>query len=54
MVTWVPAPTLGKTLALAYVRHEVSDPGAKLNFPSGVTAEVASLPFYQRPPTPMD
>jgi glycine cleavage system T protein len=48
------SPTLGKTLALAYVRREVSDPGAKLNFPSGVTAEVASLPFYQRPPTPMD
>jgi glycine cleavage system T protein len=45
------SPTLGKTLALAYVRREVSEPGNKLNFLSGVTAEVASLPFYQRPPT---
>jgi len=41
------SPTLGKTLALAYVRCEVSEPGAKLNLPSGVAAEVASLPFYQ-------
>jgi len=41
------SPTLGKTLALAYVRREVSEPGAKLNLPSGATAEVASLPFYQ-------
>jgi hypothetical protein len=45
------SPTLGKTLALAYVRREVSEPGNKLNFPSGVTAEVIPLPFYQRPPT---
>lgn len=41
------SPTLGKTLALAYVRREVSEPGAKLNLPSGVTAEVAALPFYR-------
>jgi aminomethyltransferase len=43
------SPTLGKTLALAYVRREVSEPGTRLNTSSGVTAEVASLPFYQRP-----
>jgi folate-binding protein YgfZ len=42
------SPTLGKTLALAYVRREVSEPGAPLAFVSGVTAEVAALPFYQR------
>jgi glycine cleavage system T protein len=39
------SPTLGKTLALAYVRREFSEPGAKLTFASGVTAEVAALPF---------
>jgi glycine cleavage system T protein len=43
------SPTLAKTLALAYVRREVSDPGAKLTFASGVTAEVSVLPFYSRP-----
>lgn len=45
------SPTLGKTLSLAYVRREVSEPGTKLNLPSGITAEVASLPFYQRQAT---
>jgi folate-binding protein YgfZ len=39
------SPTLGKTIALAYVRREFSEPGAKLTFASGVTAEVAALPF---------
>jgi glycine cleavage system T protein len=42
------SPTLGKTLALAYVRHEVSEPGTILAFASGATAEVAALPVYQR------
>ncbi|MGD1156760.1 MAG: aminomethyltransferase family protein [Terriglobia bacterium] len=42
------SPTLGKTLALAYVRREVSEPGTKLTFASGVTAEVAALPFHPR------
>lgn len=42
------SPMLGKTLALAYVRREVSEPGTKLAFASGVTAEVAALPFHQR------
>jgi glycine cleavage system T protein len=42
------SPTLGKTLALAYVRREVAEPGAKLTFASGVAAEVAALPFYRR------
>ena len=43
------SPTLGKTIALAYLRREVSEPGTKLAFASGVMAEVTSLPFYQRP-----
>ncbi len=39
------SPTLNKTIALAYVRREFSEPGAKLTFASGVAAEVAALPF---------
>jgi aminomethyltransferase len=42
------SPTLGKTLAMAYLRREVSEPGKKLAFASGVAAEVVALPFYQR------
>ena len=44
------APTLGKTVAMAYLRREVSEPGTKLEFPSGTVAEVVALPFYQRTP----
>jgi len=43
------SPTLGKTIALAYVRREFSERGAKLAFASGVTAEVVALPFISRP-----
>jgi len=42
------SPMLGRTIALAYVRREVSEPGSKLSFTSGVTAEVTALPFHQR------
>ncbi len=42
------SPTLGKTIALAYVRREYSDPGAQISFGSGVTAEVVALPFISR------
>ncbi len=42
------SPTLGKTLALAYLRHEVSQPGTHLTLASGVPALVSALPFYQR------
>ena len=42
------SPTLAKTLALAYLRREVSEPGRQLTFASGVSAQVAALPFYQR------
>jgi len=39
------SPSLGKPIALAYVRREFSEPGAKLTLPSGVVADVAALPF---------
>jgi aminomethyltransferase len=42
------SPTLGNTIALAYVRREVSEPGTKLVLASGHTAVVTSLPFYRR------
>jgi len=41
------SPTLNKTIALAYLRREVADPGTKLEFPSGAAAEVVALPFYR-------
>jgi aminomethyltransferase len=44
------SPTLAKTIALAYLRREVAEPGTKLDFSSGTVAEVVALPFYQRPP----
>jgi aminomethyltransferase len=46
------SPTLGKTIALAYLRREVAEPGTKLELPSGTRAAVAALPFYQRTGTP--
>jgi aminomethyltransferase len=46
------SPTLGKTIAMAYLRRELSEPGTKLGFPSGTLAEVVPLPFYQRAPIP--
>ncbi len=42
------SPTLGKTIALAYLRREVAEPGTKLILASGSAAEVTGLPFYQR------
>jgi len=42
------SPTLGKTIALAYVRREVAEPGTHLVLASGVAAEVTALPFYRR------
>lgn len=41
------SPTLGKTIALAYARREVSEPGTRLTLASGPAAEVAPLPFYR-------
>jgi len=43
------SPTLAKTIALAYLRREVSEPGTKLALASGAAAEVTSLPFYSSP-----
>ena len=40
------SPSLGRTIALAYVRREYQDPATRLSLSSGSTAEVASLPFY--------
>jgi aminomethyltransferase len=44
------SPTLGKTIAMAYLRREVSEPGTRLVLPSGTVAEVVDLPFYRRTP----
>lgn len=44
------SPTLGKTIALGYVRREVAEFGSALATASGAPAEVTSLPFYHRPP----
>ena len=43
------SPWLNRPIALAYVRREVSEPGAKLTFASGAAAQVYQLPFYRRP-----
>jgi glycine cleavage system T protein len=45
------SPTLGKTIALAYLRREVSEPGTQLSLASGAAATATSLPFYPRPAT---
>jgi glycine cleavage system T protein len=42
------SPSLGKTIALAYVRREASEVGTNLKLASGPAAEVAPLPFYSR------
>lgn len=39
------SPTLGRPLALGYVRREVSEPGTSLNSVGGATGEVVALPF---------
>ncbi len=44
------SPTLGRMLALAYVRREISEPGTKLALASGPAAEVTTLPFYRPEP----
>jgi aminomethyltransferase len=45
------SPTLGKTIALAYVRREVAEPGTKLVLAPGFAAEVTALPFCKRAET---
>lgn len=41
------SPTLGKRIALGYVRREMAQPGTKLTVESAGEAEVAELPFYR-------
>jgi glycine cleavage system T protein len=41
------SPTLAKTIALGYVRREVSDSGTRLVLASGPAAQVAVLPFFR-------
>jgi aminomethyltransferase len=43
------SPTLGKTIAMAYLRREVAGPGTQLALASGAAATVTSLPFYSAP-----
>jgi len=45
------SPTLGKTIAMAYLRREVSEPGTQLNLASGTAAKVTPLPFYSHATT---
>jgi len=42
------SPSLGKTIALAFVRRESAEPGTHLVLASGVPCEVAPLPFYSK------
>jgi glycine cleavage system T protein len=42
------SPTLGKTIALAYVRREFAEVKTKLNLASGIPVEVTAHPFYSR------
>ncbi len=41
------SPSLGRTIALAYVRREFSEPGTKIALAPGPPAQVTSLPFYR-------
>ncbi len=42
------SPSLGRAIALAYVRREFSETGTKLTLASGFDAEVSALPFFRR------
>ncbi|MGH7369294.1 MAG: aminomethyltransferase family protein [Candidatus Methylomirabilaceae bacterium] len=46
----VRSPTVGRPIALGYVRREWKEPGTivELQAPEGATAEIVSLPFYKR------
>lgn len=45
------SPSVGKAIAMAYVRREVSEPGTSLHLASGPGVQVVKLPFYRRPAT---
>lgn len=42
------SPTLARTLSMAYLRREVTEPGTRVALASGAEAEVTNLPFYRR------
>jgi aminomethyltransferase len=46
----VVSPTLGRGIALGFLRREHWAPGTRVEVES-LTAEVAALPFYRRPGT---
>ena len=46
LTTVVDSPTLGRRIALGYVRREHLAPGTELAVEAGARAEVAALPFY--------
>jgi aminomethyltransferase len=46
VTTVVDSPTLGRRIALGYVRREHLAPGTELGVEGGARAEVVSLPFY--------
>lgn len=46
ITTAVESPTLGRPIALGYVRREHLEPGTRLQVETGGTAEVTELPFY--------
>jgi len=45
----IESPTLGRRIALGYVRREHLAPGTKLEVEGGGSAEVVPLPFYSPP-----
>lgn len=47
ITTAVFSPTLGRAIALGYVRREHLEPGTRLSLSSGQTAVIAELPFYR-------
>ena len=48
ITTAVESPTLGRSIALAYVRREHLEPGTRIEIEGGGTAEVTPLPFYEQ------
>jgi glycine cleavage system T protein len=45
------SPSIGKTIAMAYVRREVAEAGVALTLASGASAQVTQLPFYPGRPS---
>jgi folate-binding protein YgfZ len=52
-VGWVTSaahsPTLGRPIALGYVRREYLGPGTRVGLEGGLRGEIVALPFYTRP-----